>query len=160
MNRVNNWIGQGASYLIWALTGLLLAETISRYGFNAPNVWSMEIAAYFFGALFLLTGGYTLLKEVHVRMDAFYARWTPRRRAIVDVSTFFLAAIYLGVLIWRGIPKALISFEQGERTGSAARLLLWPFKLILVVGFVLLLMQAVSFFIQDIYMAKTGKSLI
>ena len=160
INWLNHWVGEGASYLILALTGLLLFESISRYGFNAPNVWSMEVAAYFFGALFLLTGGYTLLTEVHVRMDAFYTRWTPRRRAMVDATTFSLCVVYLCVLLWRGFGKAVISFEQGERTGSAARLLLWPFKVILVVGVILLLLQAIAFFIQDVRMATKGKALL
>ena len=58
---------------------------------------------------------------------------------------------FLAVLLWGGIDSTLYSFRYGgERSPSAWRPYLWPIKVTMVVGIVLMLLQAVAEFFKDI----------
>ena len=158
--RFNERLGQAMTWVIWGLLGILLFETVSRYGFNRPHSWSVEIDAYIFGTYFFLAGGFALLHNEHVRMDALYNHWSPRKQAIADAATFCLVAFYLVTLIWKGVFYAYLACVTGETTASAARTLVGPIKVIMVIGLVAIFLQALAFFIQDIYLATTGRALV
>ena len=48
---------------------VMLYEVVSRYVFNAPTVWGMELAVLLFGPYFLLGGPYLLHLRGHVALD-------------------------------------------------------------------------------------------
>lgn len=156
---LNNLVGRIAAFTVWVITGLLLFEIVSRYGFNSPNAWVSEVTGFIFWGYALVSGGYTLLHRAHVRMDALYDRWSARRRATVDAATFSMAGFFLGTLLWRSYYHARLAVESVERVPSMARTLTGPVKVSLVIGVVLLLLQAVAFFIRDVRMATVGKEL-
>ena len=159
MEWFNNRLGRGAGYLIWALGGLLLFEAISRSGFNTPHNWLNEISSYIFWAYIFLGGAYVLLHEGHVRMDALYMRWSPRRRAVADAATFSVAAIYLVGLIWKTSFYTYVSYSQGEIQAAGIHTYIWPVRAIMAFGIVILLLEAIAFFIKDMHLAVRGKAL-
>jgi TRAP-type mannitol/chloroaromatic compound transport system permease small subunit len=70
--------------------------------------------------VFTLGAGYTLLHGGHVRVDIFYARTSPRRRAWVDLfGTLFFLLPWLGVLVWFGWPYLSRSWGLLEASGQA-----------------------------------------
>ena len=84
-------------------------------------------------------------------MDLFYGSWSPRTKAWVDTFTVFFLIFYLGVLLWGGIDSTMYSFQYGgERSPTAWRPYLWPIKVIMVVGIVLMLLQAVAELCKDV----------
>lgn len=159
IERFNQRLGKFLGGLIFVIAFLMLFEAVSRYGFNNPRAWSLEIAMYCLAGYFILGGGYALLKDSHVRMDAIYSRWSVRRRAVADAATFSLAAVYLVSLIWKSSIYAVASIVAGERTTSAFAVPIGPLKVLLVVGCVLLFLQAIAFFIKDTSIAVRGKPL-
>lgn len=150
-------IGKVTVWSIWVLIGLLLHEAFSRYVLGAPHGWSQELETYTFIFLGFIAGGYVLVSEGHVRMDALYSRWSPRRQAITDLVTFCFAAVYLGLAIYRGIPYAINSIMLHERSASAITLI-GPCKAFIVIGIVLIFLQLIVFLIKDIYIIR-GKTL-
>lgn len=135
---------------IFVLIGILLIEIVSRYVFNAPPKWSIELSLFVLGFYFCIGAGYTLLTGAHIRMDALYGRWTPKRKAIADVATFGLLAVYLIVFIVGGIEDAAYALEYTQRTRSMWGPPLAPIKIILTVGATLLLLQGIALFIRDL----------
>lgn len=156
---LNNLVGRITAFTVLVITGLLLFEIVSRYGFNSPNIWVSEIGGFIFWGYAFVAGGYTLLRRAHVRMDALYDRWSARRRATVDAVTFSMAGFFLGTLLWRTSYHAYLAVESVERTPTMAATLTGPVKVFLVIGVVLLLLQAIAFFIRDVRMATVGKEL-
>ncbi len=154
---VNLKIGKVVVWAIWVLIGLLLHEAFSRYVLNAPHAWSQEIETYVFIFFGFVGGGYVLLRGGHVRMDALYSRWSARRQAITDVITFCFAAVYLGLVIYRGIPYVINSIIANERSPSAALTPLAPVKTFIVIGAMMVFLQLIAFFIKDIYIIR-GKT--
>ena len=156
MTKGSNQIGRGIKYLILALIGILIADTVARYGFNYPLQWGLEMCQFILGSMFLLGGGYALLHESHVRMDILWTKWSAKKRAIADAATFSIMGIYLGVVIKNAIPQFWFSFVHGQETQSNWAPVIWPIKLVLIIGTVLLLLQGVAHFIRDLSILRTG----
>lgn len=157
IQSMNTHLGKILKFGVVVLVGILLIEAISRYGFNTPTVWSIELSEFIFGFYFFIAGGYVLLREGHVKMDAFYSRWSPKTRAIADLATFPLLAVYLIVFVWGGISSAEEALRFGQHTPSIWGPPLAPIKIIMVVGAVLLLLQGVAFLIRDLSIIFRGR---
>jgi len=157
IESVNNWLGRTVRWAILVILGVALIEIVSRYVFNSPTAWSLELQAFVWGFYFIIGSAWVLLRDEHVRMDALYHRWSPRRRAIFDVATFPLVAVYVIIYIRGGIDTALFSLRWGEISYSRWAPPLAPIKIIMVVGAVLLLLQAIAILIRDLNVLVGGK---
>jgi TRAP-type mannitol/chloroaromatic compound transport system permease small subunit len=103
---VENWIdrlslfaGEFVSY--WAVIAVFVYyfEVVSRYVFNSPTSWAHEGMYLMFGMQYLIAGSYAMLTESHVRVDIFYARMSPRRKAVTDLLTSVFFFIFAGTLL-------------------------------------------------------------
>jgi TRAP-type mannitol/chloroaromatic compound transport system permease small subunit len=150
IDAMNKKLGVGIGYLIFVIIGILLAEAIRRYGFNAPTVWSIEMSQFLFGAYFILGGGYAILSGGMVRMDILYSRWSARKRAIIDAAMFIFFAIYVVVTLIASTNHAIDSTIMGQHSGSPWRPPLYPIKITVAVGVFLLLLEGIACFIRDI----------
>ena len=63
----------------------------------------------------------------------------------------FCLIFFLAVLLWGGVDSTIYSFKYGgERSPSAWRPYLSPIKVIMVIGIVLMVLQAFSELFKDI----------
>ena len=69
VDGVSEYIGKSFGWLIFILTGMLCAEVLLRYFFNAPTVWADEGSTYVFGPYFALGGAYALKKGTMIKVD-------------------------------------------------------------------------------------------
>ena len=64
---LNEMIGKAVFWLVLAAVLVSAINAVIRYGLNiSSNAW-LELQWYFFGAIFLLCAGYTLLRNEHIR---------------------------------------------------------------------------------------------
>jgi len=141
------WVG-----LRWATIAIIVVlayAVVVRHGLGTPSITAYELAMFTMTAGFILAGGPLLLQDEHVRMDAFYSRWSPRRRAIMDVATFVLF-IYIFVMITTAISATMSSYVDGQHTKSIWGPPLWPLKAAIAAGCIILLLQAIANLIRDI----------
>lgn len=150
VDALNRRIGGAVSYMIFAMMGVLLFAAIMRSVFNAPLIWAVEFSQFMMAAYYMLGGGYSLQYDAHVRMDAFYSRWRPRRQAFSDSLTAFGLIFYLILLLYGGWTSTLYSWETGQTNHSGWAPLVWPIKAVMTVGIVLMLLQAVAIFFRDL----------
>lgn len=153
VTRANGWIGRAISLLLLAMFVLLLAEVFFRYIAGAPKVWTGELTQMLFGIYAVLAGGYIMARGGHVNVDILYSRFSPRTRAFVDLFTSALFFVFLGALVYFGSSLAWESIEFWERSQSAWNPPIWPVKLAIPVGAVLLLLQGLVKFVQDLRVA-------
>ena len=150
VDRANRWIGRVVMYGIFVMMGILLWSSISKT-FFLPSLWTLEMAQFTMVAYYVLGGPYSMQLGSAVRMDLLYGEWSDRRKAQVDAITVLFLIAYLGVLLWGGIDSTMYSFQYGgERSPTAWRPYLWPIKVIMCVGIVLMLLQALSELAKDI----------
>jgi TRAP-type mannitol/chloroaromatic compound transport system permease small subunit len=149
VDRVNHGVGRFAMYLLFVLMAVLMWSTITK-ATGQPSLWTLEMAQFVMVAYYVLGGPYTWQQNGHVRMDLFYARQTPVRQAWWDAFTVLAVLLYLGVLIWGAVDSTVYSLAYNERSPTAWRPYLWPIKVIMVVGFTLMFLQALASLIRDI----------
>lgn len=118
--------------------------------------------------------------DSHVRMDLFYGGWSPRTKAIMDAIMIFFLIAYLCILFYGGLGSTAYSlgywgtnpfeffgeivgaFVTGgpagvdevvgtmERAPSAWRPFMWPIKLLMTAGILLMLLQTIAEFFKDL----------
>ena len=150
VDALNRAVGNVVMYLALVMLAVLLFGSITRYVFNVPFVWIIEMSQFLMAAYYILGGGYTLQDDSHVRMDVWYERWKPKRRAFVDSITVFCLIFYLGIMIYGGISSSAYSLKYNQTNYSAWAPPMPPIKIIMTVGFCLMLLQAFSIFIKDL----------
>jgi TRAP-type mannitol/chloroaromatic compound transport system permease small subunit len=115
---------------------------------GGSNAW-LELQWYLFGALFLLASGYTLLKNGHVRVDVLSSRLSKRKQIGIEIAGTLLflmpAAVLIMVLAWPMFWDAWVTQEASPNAGGLIR---WPAKLLVPVGFSLLIAAGVSHLIK------------
>ena len=154
VEAVNRKVGKFAIYMVFAMMGLLLFESISRTIFNAPHIWVIEMAQFLMAAYYLLGGGYSMILKGHVRMDLLYGRWSPKRQALADVITASMLIFYLVFLLVGGISSIEYAVKYGQKNYTPWAPPLAPIKIIMTIGIVLMLLQAIAIFFRDLAKAR------
>lgn len=149
VEAINRTVGKAAMYLIFMMMGILLFSVISRGVFNVPHIWVVEMAQFTMAAYYLLGGGYSMIMDSHVRVDVFYSRWSVKRRAFTDSITAFCLIFYLIFLLYGGLSSTQYALEYGQKNYSSWGPPLAPIKIIMVIGIVLMLLQAIATFFKD-----------
>ena len=150
VDAVNRVLGNIVMYLALVIMGVLLFGSLTRYVFNVPFVWIIEMAQFLMAAYYILGGGYSMQLDAHVRMDVFYERWKPKTRAFVDSITAFFLVFYLTFMIYGGFSSTSYSLKYNQTNYSAWAPPMAPIKIIMTVGIVLMLLQAISIFFKDL----------
>src|SRR4030042_6764820 len=94
-------VGRFSQYIVFAMMGILLFESLSRTFLNRPHIWVVETCEFLMAAYYLLGGAYTMILDGHVRMDLFYGRLSTKRQGLADVITgpfmiFYLVFLMIG----------------------------------------------------------------
>jgi len=150
-------VGKFAMYLIFPMIGILMFETISRTIFNKPWIWSVEMAQFVMAAYYTLGGAYTLILDGHVRMDLFYARWSPKNKALADALTFSIVIFYLVLLLVGGVMSLQYSIKYNQKSYSSWAPTVTPIKIIMVFGMVLMTLQVIAEFFRDLGKIRDAK---
>jgi len=153
VDAVNYRIGRVMMYSLFVMFGVLLWSSISKT-FFMPSLWTLEIAQFLMVAYYIMGGPYSLQLGANVRMDLFYGNWSLKTKAWVDVFTVFVLIFYLGVLLYGAIDSTTYAFKYNERSPTAWRPQLWPIKVVMCAGIFLMLLQAVSELLKDIFRIK------
>ncbi|MFB0935763.1 MAG: TRAP transporter small permease subunit [Propionivibrio sp.] len=148
-------IGKSAIWLVLIVVLVSAGNAVMRYTINYSSNALLEIQWYLFGLIFFSCSGYTLLRNEHVRIDLISGRFSRRKQAWIDIFgiLFFLMpmAIAIMVLSW---PVFIHALESSEMSNSAGGLIVWPARLMVPVGFALLILQAVSELIKRVGFLK------
>lgn len=130
---------------------LLLWDVIMRYLTDSPVQWSSQASRLLFGVYAILGGGYVLARREHVAVDLFYAGFSARKKALVDICTSILFFLMLGVLLTESWSLASDSVKRWEIDHLAIwKAPLWPSKCLIVVAAALLLAQGIVKLVADI----------
>jgi TRAP-type mannitol/chloroaromatic compound transport system permease small subunit len=158
VDRLSTWIGQAFAWLIVALTFFVSWEVFSRYVLDNPHAWAFDAMTMMYGTMFMMAGAYTLSKNGHVRGDVLYGFFTPRTQAILDLTLYFLFFIPgVVALAWAGYYYASESIAINEHSNvTADGPPVYPFKVVIPVAGVFLLLQGVVEIIRCIQCIRQG----
>ena len=144
-------LGRTIYWLVLAAVLISAANAVVRKAFNYSSNSFLEIQWYLFSVIFLFGAGYTLLRNEHVRIDIIAGRLSARAQNWIDVIGIVLFLWPMSfVIMWLSWPLFLDSFARNEVSTNAGGLAIWPARLMVPIGFALLLMQSVSELIKRI----------
>ncbi len=158
VEAINKAVGKFSQYGVFAMMGLLLFESLSRTLFNRPHIWVVETAQFLMAAYYLLGGGYSMILKSHVRMDLLYGRWSRKRQALADVLTGPFLLFYLIFLLIGAISSIDYALKYGQKNYTPWAPPLAPIKIIMAIGILLMLLQAVATFFKDIEKVRDKES--
>lgn len=141
-------------WVYWLVLGAVLVSAgnaISRKLFSlSSNAW-LELQWYLFAGVFMLAAAYTLQRNEHIRIDILSNMFPKRMRDWIDVIGHVLFLLPMAVvMVYQLVPWVARAIESGEVSPNAGGLILWPARLVVLVGFSLLLLQGVSELIKRV----------
>jgi TRAP-type mannitol/chloroaromatic compound transport system permease small subunit len=148
---LNEKFGVIANWLVLLACVISAGNAASRYLFSESSNGWLEVQWYMFAGMVLLGGPYTLKMNEHVRVDLVYGLVSERTRIWIDIvcGVLFLLPICL-ILIYFTWPWFVESWRLGEESSNAGGLIRWPVKLVLPVGFALMVLQGISELIKRV----------
>ena len=157
VDAISERTGKIFSFLVLAILFLEVREVIARYVFSEPSVWSWELSTLFYGIFFIMGGAWVLKDGRHVRTDVFFARFSPRLKALIDLVLFAcLFFVFVAVVVWYGGQAAILSVHIRETTYTVWAPPLYPTKIALFLGFLLLGIQGLAKWIRDLILVAKG----
>jgi TRAP-type mannitol/chloroaromatic compound transport system permease small subunit len=155
VDAYNERIARAVAWFLVVTIVVSAANATSRYALNlASNAW-LELQWSLYAVAFLFGAAWTLKVNEHVRIDILSSALSRRTRDWIDVfgHVVFLIPFTL-IHVWYGLDYFQRSFASGETSTHAGGLIFWPAKLFLLVGFVLLFLQAVSELLKRLAMIR------
>ncbi len=175
IDRLNYRAGQAIALLMVPLIVVVVYEVLSRNLFSilsdagfeefarsmglGPTLWVYDTSRMLAGVLFMAAAGYGLMRGVHIRADFLYRNWSDKTQATVD-ATLYLLFFMPSMICFTVVASEFwwLAFSRGEtmQIDSAWGPLLWPARLAMPVGGLLLALQG----IPEIFRAfhKMGKA--
>jgi TRAP-type mannitol/chloroaromatic compound transport system permease small subunit len=158
IDRFTDIVGLAVAWLNVPLVLVVAYEVIARYFFSAPTIWVFDVTYMLYAAIFMLGAAYALHKGAHIRTDFFFETWSIRTRGVID------SVAYLGLFFPSLIAFLIVSADEGwyafliNETSEQTpwRPILWPFKMVVPLTCLLLIIQGVSEVIKTLHAALTG----
>jgi TRAP-type mannitol/chloroaromatic compound transport system permease small subunit len=161
VRTIDKFTDTTGTWIAWLNVPLVLVvawEVIARYAFNAPTIWSFDLTYMLYGTIFMLGCAYALHKGAHIRTDFFFEKWSVRTKGWIDsvaYIVFFFPSIFTFLVVSGG--EGWYAYEIGETSEQTPwRPILWPFKMVVPLACLLLLIQGVSEVIKSVWAARTG----
>lgn len=158
INLLNKKIGNFVSYFSILLIIIVCFDVLMRYFFNSTSASIAEFEWHLFACIFLLNAGNTLRMDKHVRVDAFYAKFSPRIKAYINMFGFlFFLTPFCIIIIDSSIPYIRNSYTILEHSTDPSGL---PYRFIIKsvipISMILLLLQGFSNTIEGILKSQTN----
>lgn len=145
IDAISEAVGRAAIWLILVVVLISAGNAVSRFAFDLSSNAMLEIQWYLFSAIFLACAAYVLKKNEHIRIDVIAGRLSERAQNWIDVFGILVFLLPMAVLIaWLSWPVFMNAWTSGEGSPNPGGLIRWPVRLMLPLGFALLILQAVA----------------
>ncbi len=150
IDQVIEWLGQKVSWLTLVLVFVICVDVFFRYAFNSTKTWILDIEWHLFSMIFLFGASYALKHDEHVRVDLFYQHFSMKKKSIINfIGSLFLLIPWCVVVIMHSFNYAMNSWYVKEGSPDGGLSAWYPIKFCISIGFILLLLQAISIVIKE-----------
>jgi TRAP-type mannitol/chloroaromatic compound transport system permease small subunit len=138
------------AWIVFPIGFIMLYEVFARYLFNSPTRWAWDVNTQLQCLYVVLAGGYVMYHDKHIRSDLFYAKWSTKRKAWVDLAGSLLLLCFLGAAMFSTVKDALRAVRLNEHLISSLNPPIYPLKIVMVMGVFLFLLQAVAELLKNL----------
>jgi TRAP-type mannitol/chloroaromatic compound transport system permease small subunit len=138
-------MGQATLWITLIMIGLVATNVLLRYAFSFGSVWAQELEWHLLAAAILFGMSYSLQRGDNVRVDVFYANFTPRAKFWVNVLSLVLLLLVALAFLKLSLPYVAQSLSIGESSADPGGIpLRWVVKALIPLGFALLALQTLA----------------
>lgn len=135
-------IGRATAWVALAMISLVAINVILRYSMSVGSVWGQELEWHLLAALILLGMCYALQRGENVRVDLFYAQYSPRAKFVVDLVSHGLLMVIAVIFIKVSLAYVFQAYDIGESSPDPGGIpYRWVVKSLIPLGYGLLLIQ-------------------
>lgn len=147
---ISEWGGRIGCLCLAVLQVVVVYEVVMRFVFNSPTDWGFEVANFMLFGIATLVAGYVSSHNAHINVDIVYGNLSVRNKAIVDLITAPLLFGFIIIFLFESCSQAIESVIMGERSESVWAPVVYPMKIVLVIGGFLIFIQGIAKFIKDL----------
>lgn len=145
IDDMNTAIGRATIWLLLLSVLVSAGNALARKFLSIGSNAFLELQWYLVGTMIVLGAAWVLRENAHVRIEIFSASFPPRLRKWIELLGHSLMLLpFAGAMVVLSWPFFVRSWAQNEASLNYGGLLVWPMRGIIVLGFVLLLLQAIS----------------
>ena len=146
LENIIKYLGYFTAFIVAVLVLLVVYDATARYLFSTGSIALQELEWHLFDVIILFGIAYTLRENAHVRVDIFYASYTEKTKALIDmIASLFFILPFSFLVIYIGIGFVELSFSQNESSSNPGGLeYRYLVKSLLPLSFLFLSLQALS----------------
>jgi TRAP-type mannitol/chloroaromatic compound transport system permease small subunit len=115
IDKIIKYLGDFTAFILVLLVLLVVYDASARYMFSSGSIALQELEWHLFDLIILFGISYTLQQNAHVRVDIFYASYSEKTKAIINIiSALFFILPFSILVIYIGLEFVYLSFEQNE----------------------------------------------
>ena len=140
------YLGYFTAFIVAILVLLVVYDASARYIFSSGSIALQELEWHLFDVIILFGIAYTLRESSHVRVDIFYAKYSPKTKAFVEIiASIFFILPFSFLIIYIGVEFVSLSYLQHETSSNPGGLeYRYLVKSLMPLSFVFLALQAFS----------------
>lgn len=146
VDKTIKYLGYFTAFILVVLILLVVYDATARYLFSTGSIALQELEWHLFDVIILFGIAYTLRENAHVRVDIFYASYSLKTKALVNIiSSLFFILPFSCLIIYIGVDFVLMSFAQNEASSNPGGLeYRYLVKALLPLSFVFLSLVAIK----------------
>ncbi|WP_417604182.1 TRAP transporter small permease subunit [Oceanimonas baumannii] len=146
LDRLVSGVGRLSAWLWLAVLVVVITNVFSRFVLSAGSIALEELSWHLFGIATMLSLGYAVVEDDHVRVDVLRERFTLRTQARIELAGILLLALpIMALMIDTLIPYAWKAWVYTERSQAPSGLpYRFIFKSVLPLGLMLVALALFS----------------
>lgn len=134
-----------------------VTDVFLRYVMNSPSLWISTTLQVAMVLLACVGGVYALNDNAFVKLDLFYANFSPKKKAVCDLITVVFTLLFLGVLVWKGYEAAKLSVMLNQHTPTSVPIPIYPLKAFFPITGLIMLLVVLKKVVKDIQTLKSNE---
>ena len=148
-------VGRATLYLTLLMIGLVAVNVLLRYSLSFGSVWSQELEWHLLAAVILLGMSHAIQRGDNVRVDVFYADFSPRAKFVVNLVSLGLLLLIALLFIKLSLGYVAQSYAINETSADPGGIpFRWAVKGLIPIGFGLLALQTVGAVLKLVLLEK------
>lgn len=144
--------------LILYMMTLGVIDVFLRYVLNSPSLWISSTLQVAMVLLACVGGIYSLNDNAFVKLDLFYANFSPKKKAVCDIITVVFTLLFLGVLVWKGYQAGMLSLKLNQHTPTSIPIPIYPLKLFFPITGLIMLLVVLKKLVKDVQTLRSNET--
>ena len=146
IDKTIKYLGYVTAFTLACLVLLVVYDATARYLFSTGSIMLQELEWHLFDIVILFGISYTLRENSHVRVDIFYAGYSQKKKAFINlISSLFFILPFSFLIIYIGVEFVEMSFIQHESSSNPGGLeYRYLVKSLMPLSFIFLSLQAIK----------------